>query len=52
MTIQVSTKGYKSWEMADHLHREVILLEDFLKSLLKDFFTLCCWHKSTIFKIF
>lgn len=37
--------------MAKHLHREVILLENFFKSLLKKFFTLCCWHKSTVFKI-
>lgn len=42
---------YTLWQMAKHLHREVILLEDFFKSLLKKFFTLCCWHKSTVFKI-
>lgn len=42
---------YTLWQIAKHLHREVILLEDFFKSLLKKFFTLCCWHKSTVFKI-
>jgi len=36
--------------MAKHLHREVMLLEDFFKSLLKKFFTLCGWQKSTVFK--